>query len=152
MIMRLFALKGKTGYTKFDVETWREILKPYDEKKLTEAFSIAIQKEGFFEIKTVLDELKPNNEKIAINEWDKIMQIARDGGQGYDRLSDASKSALRLAGGLQQLRTTESSYIRDNMQKLFIDNFDVENKKILFNENAKSYEFVKDFSDKFKIE
>ena len=76
MIMRLFALKGKTGYTKFDVETWREILKPYDEKKLTEAFSIAIQKEGFFEIKTVLDELKPNNEKIAINEWDKIMQIA----------------------------------------------------------------------------
>jgi hypothetical protein len=150
MIMTLFALKGKTGYTDFDVEAWAEALKEYPKEQLETAFKACIQKPGFFEIKMVLDELQPNNQDLAIDEWDKCMQVAKDGGRGFDLLSDATKRALRAAGGLQQLRVTESEYTKNKMRENFIQVFDTSKTQIGF-DNRQATELLEELSERRKL-
>jgi hypothetical protein len=122
MIKRLFALKGRSPEP-YVVGAWCEILKEFDIKAVAQACNNALQKEGYFEIKMLLDELTPNNKDIAISEWDKVLRVAKDGGQGLNKLSNQARLALLGAGGLRKLQYSDSQYTVDKMQKDFIENY-----------------------------
>ena len=120
MIMKLFSLKGKTGTNKFDVATWRDCLKGFDKEAIKRAFNNCLQKDGFFEIKMVLDELIQPNELIAEREWAAIVKVANDGGHGFERINQETRTALQLAGGLQKLRHSGNDFTLREMKKTFL--------------------------------
>jgi hypothetical protein len=151
MIMKLFSLKGKIGYTEIDIAAWIDVLHKFEESALSKAFNACLQKEGFFEIKHVLDELRPNNKDVAMTEWEKVLRVAKDGGQGYKELSEATKHTLSLVGGLQKLRLSESDFTLNQMKKTFIEAFDVNNKKIVYNPDTKTYNFFNELANKKQI-
>jgi len=138
MVKKLFALKNKTP-DKFVVSTWCEVLKNYEIKQLAKAFNAVLKKDGFFEIKMILDELESSNKEAAVIEWDKVVRVAKDGGQGYDNLNQNTKLALKSAGGLNKLRFTESEYTLNEMRKIFIETFDIHKRndyRQLVNDNS----------------
>jgi hypothetical protein len=122
MMKKLFALKGRSP-DPYVIGTWCEILKTFDVKAIAQACNNVLQKEGYFEIKILLDELRPSNKDIAISEWDEVLNVAKDGGKGLDKLSVEARRALNSAGGLRKLQYTDSQYAVDSMKKQFIESY-----------------------------
>lgn len=126
LIMELFSLKGKTGYSEFDVATWRKHLQRFQIKDIKRAFSVCLKKEGFFEIKMVLEELEPNNRDWSFIEWENCVESARNG--GAIPLSCSAARALRIAGGMNKLRFTDSEFTLNRMREIFIEAYDITKK------------------------
>jgi hypothetical protein len=145
MIKKLFALKGRSPEP-YVVAAWCEVLQKFDVKAVAQACNNALQKEGYFEIKMLLDELTPNNKDIAISEWDKVLRVAKDGGQGFSKLSNDARIALIGAGGIKKLQYSDSQYTVDKMQKDFIENY---SRREVAN-SGENYFFISD--DKRSIE
>jgi hypothetical protein len=145
MIKKLFALKGRSPEP-YVVGAWCEVLQKFDVKAVAQACNNALQKEGYFEIKMLLDELTPNIKDIAISEWNRAVQVAKDGGHGFSKLSSDTIKALRHAGGLRKLQYSGSQYTVDKMQKDFIENY---SRKEVSN-SRENYFFISD--DKRSIE
>ena len=62
-----------------------------------------------------------NNTNPNLNTWwVKCLQIARDGGKGIEQLEPNIKSALQGAGGISQLRMS-NSYVASQMKRKFLN-------------------------------
>jgi len=143
-VKRILALKGKSPDT-YMIDTWCEVLRQFPEKEVIKALGACMGETGFFEIGNVLQKLQPQNSDLAIDEWDKCMQVAKDGEAGYNQLSDATKRALRAAGGIKQLRFTESEFTKNKMRENFMEIFDATKTQIGF-DNKQAVSFLEELN------
>jgi hypothetical protein len=133
MVKTLFALKGKAP-DRYTIDVWTNVLIKYEVKDVANACNKSLQKSGYFEIKMLLDELTPNSRDIAISEWEKVLRVAKDGGQGHNNLSVSAKKALDSSGGLRKLQYSDSQYVVDKMRDEFIERYsrqDVVNNRLI---------------------
>lgn len=119
MIMKLFSLKGKTGYTEFDIQCWREVIQKYDINKIAIACNKCIRKKGFFEIEMLLEELDSNPVILVEKEWDRIWLMSHQYRADLKQLAPEVRKALDKAGGMQKLRTAKSDYERKQIKDKF---------------------------------
>ncbi len=66
------------------------------------------------------NEIVHNGNTPIVLEWEKCVQIAKDGGRGIKELDPIVKKVLQDSGGLMRLRTG-SSFVVNEMEKKFIN-------------------------------